>query len=163
MHSEERSVKVEGSFRVEAPIERVWQLFLDPQQLCRVMPGCEEARQIDATHYQATLSTKVQFMTIRAHMAAEIVEREEPAHVVVVMTGDTIAMAGSFHMRMTVDLKPDASGTAVRYDIDLTMLGRLGSLGQPIVRTTAKRLSDEFANNVTASLEERGTISPPSP
>lgn len=152
-------MKVAGDFSVRAPIERVWDLFLDPQQLCKVMPGCEQARRIDATHYEATLATKVQFMTIRAHTRAEIVERSEPNHVVVEMTGETIAMAGAFQMRMTVDLQPAEDGTEVRYDIDITMLGRLGSLGQPIVRSSAKRISEQFSNNVRTYLEENGTTS----
>jgi len=152
-------VNVAGDFVVNASVARVWQLFLDAQQLCRVMPGCEEAHQIDATHYEATLATKVQFMTIRAHTVAEIVEAEEPSHVVVEMTGETIAMAGAFRMRMTVDLQPEGEGTAVHYDIDLTMLGRLGSLGRPIVGATAKRLADQFASNVTRYLEESNPVS----
>ena len=55
-------------FTVDAPQEKVWKVFLDPTQLCKVLPGCEGARQLDATHYEAVMSVKVQFMTIRGYL-----------------------------------------------------------------------------------------------
>ena len=156
-------MKVGGSFQVNAPIEEVWQVFMDPEQLCRVMPGCEGARRIDATHYEATLATKVQFMTIRARALGELVEQREPEHLVVEMTGETLAMAGAFRARLELDLHPEAEATEVRYDFDVTMLGRLGSLGAPMVRSTARKLSEEFAGNVSAYLDQSKNEPPPNP
>lgn len=145
-------MRVEGTFSVNAPIEEVWDLFLDPEKLCRVMPGCEEAHRVDATHYEATLATKVQFMTIRARALGELIEQLEPTHLVVEMTGETLAMAGAFRGRMELHLHGEDGVTNVRYDFDITMLGRLGSLGTPIVRSTARRITDEFATNVSSYL-----------
>jgi len=145
-------MRVEGDFSVDAPIEEVWHLFLDPEKLCRVMPGCEEAHRIDETHYEATLATKVQFMTVRARALGELVEQLAPTHLVVEMTGETLAMAGAFRGRMELRLRGENGETDVHYDFDITMLGRLGSLGAPIVRSTARRITDEFAANVSSYL-----------
>ena len=142
-------MKVQGSVTVNAPREKVWQVLLDPVQLCRVIPGCEQARQLDATHYEAVLSIKVQFMTIRSHAKGTIVEAIAPRHLVGEMMGEPTSMAGAFRARVTIDLEPVNQATVIRYTMDLTLLGRLANLGEAIVRSTSQQLSRQFAENLT--------------
>lgn len=142
-------MKLNGTVTVNAPQEEVWHLFMDPTQLCRVIPGCEQARQLDETHYEAILSIKVQFMTIRSNARGTLLETEPPRHLVAEMMGEPMKMAGAFRVRLTVDLIPIDNATNVQYTMDLTMLGRLASLGEAIVRSTAKQLSRQFAENVS--------------
>jgi uncharacterized protein len=142
-------MKLKGAVTVNAPQERVWRTFVDPKQFCRVMPGCENAKQLDATHYEAILTVKVQFMTIRAKALGTVLEAEEPRHLVGEMVGEPQAMAGAFRARVTIDLVPVNNGTNVQYIMDITMLGRLASLGEAIVHSTARRISMEFADNIS--------------
>lgn len=141
-------MKVQGSVMVNAPQEKVWQVLLDPVQLCKVIPGCEQARQLDATHYEAALSVKVQFMTVRSQAKGTIVEADAPNHLVGEMVGEPTAMAGAFRARVAIDLEPVNEATNIRYQMDLTLLGRLASLGEAIVRSTSKQLSRQFAENL---------------
>ncbi len=141
-------MKVQGSVMVNAPQEKVWQVLLDPVQLCKVIPGCEQARQLDATHYEAILSVKVQFMTVRSQAKGTIVEAVAPRHLVGEMVGEPTAMAGAFRARVTIDLDPVKEDTSIRYSMDLTLLGRLASLGEAIVHSTSKQLSRQFAENL---------------
>ncbi len=142
-----------GTLTVAAPVEQVWRLFLDPAQLCRAVPGCEEARQVDATRYEAVLAVKVSFMTIRSRAQGTLLEAEEPRHLAVELIGEPMAMAGAFRARLGVDLTPVEGGTTVEYTLDLTMLGRLASLGEAIVRATAQRQTAQFAANLAAMFE----------
>lgn len=142
-------MKLKGAVTVNASQEQVWRAFVDPKQFCRVMPGCENARQLDATHYEAMLTVKVQFMTIRSKALGTVLEAVEPRHLVGEMVGEPQAMAGAFRARVTIDLVPLNNGTNVQYTMDITMLGRLASLGEAIVRSTARRISMEFADNIS--------------
>jgi uncharacterized protein len=141
-------MKVQGMVTVNAPQEKVWQVLLDPVQLCQVIPGCEQARQLDATHYEALLSLKVQFMTIRSQAKGTIVEAIAPRHLVGELVGEPTSMAGAFRARVTIDLAPANGATSIRYDMDLTLLGRLASLGEAIVRSTSQQLSRQLASNL---------------
>ncbi len=142
-------MKLNGAVIVNAPMEQVWNLFMDPTQLCRVIPGCEQARQLDETHYEAVLSVKVQFMTIRSNARGTLLKAEPPQHLVVELMGEPVAMAGAFRAQVSIDLSAIADATNVQYAMDLTMLGRLASLGEAIVRSTSRQLTAQFANNVS--------------
>jgi carbon monoxide dehydrogenase subunit G len=144
-------MKLQGAVTVPAPREQVWPLLLDPIQLCKVIPGCEQARQLDETHYEAILAVKIQFMTIRSKARGSILTAEEPRLLVGELVGEPLAMAGAFRARVTLELMPasqNVQATTIQYTMDLTMLGRLASLGEAIVRTTSQRLTREFAENV---------------
>jgi uncharacterized protein len=141
-------MKLNGAVTVNAPQEEVWHLFLDPTQLCRVIPGCEQAQQLDESHYEAVLAVKVQFMTIRSKARGTLLEAEAPRHLVGELVGEPIAMAGAFRARLSVELAPAGEATEIRYAMDLTMLGRLASLGEAIIRTTSQQLTKQFAENV---------------
>lgn len=141
-------MRLNGSIKVNAPREQVWRVFLDPVQLCKVIPGCEQAQQIDKTHYEAVMSVKVQFMTIRSKAKGTLLEADAPRHIVGELVGEPMAMAGAFRSRVTIDLIDEGEMTDVRYVMDLTMLGRLASLGEAIVRSTSQKLARQFADNI---------------
>lgn len=145
-------MKLQGNVTVSAAREKVWRLFLDSEQLCKVIPGCEQSRQVDENLYEAVLSVKIQFMTIRSKAKGSILTAEEPHLLVGELIGEPLAMAGAFRARVTLELEPvdgDPQATTIHYAMDLTMLGRLASLGEAIVRTTSQRLTREFAENVS--------------
>jgi carbon monoxide dehydrogenase subunit G len=142
-------MKLQGAVTVSALQEEVWQIFMDPARLCQVVPGCERIEQVDETHYDALMAVKVQFMTIRSQAHGTLLEMEPPRHLVAELVGEPVAMAGAFRTLLGVDLAAVAGGTSVRYSIELTMFGRLASLGEAIVRSTTRRLAAQFADNVT--------------
>ncbi len=141
-------MKLQGTVTVNAPQERVWQVLIDPVQLCKVIPGCEQARQLDATHYEAVLSVKVQFMTIRSRAKGTLLEADAPRHLVGELVGEPTSMAGAFRARVTIDLTPVNDSTSIRYAMDLSLLGRLASLGEAMVRSTSQQLTRQFAENL---------------
>jgi carbon monoxide dehydrogenase subunit G len=143
-------MKLDGSVTVAARQEQVWQVFLDPEQFCKIMPGCEQAHKLDETHYEAMLTVKVQFMTIRSKAQGTLVEVNPPHHLVGELVGEPESMAGAFRARVSIDLVPQGDATIVQYAMDLTMLGRLASLGGAMVRSTSQQLSRQFAENIAA-------------
>lgn len=148
-------MNLNGSVTVNATPEQVWRALIDPQQFCKIVPGCEQVRQIDETHYEALVSVKVQFMTIRSKAKGTLLEAIPPRHMVGELVGEPTSMAGAFRARVTIDLVPQGDGTTVRYAMSLTMLGRLASLGEAMVRSTSQQLSREFAQNIATLFGSR--------
>jgi carbon monoxide dehydrogenase subunit G len=154
-------MKIAGTLTVPAAIDEVWAVFMDPTRLCPAVPGCEQVDQIDATHYDAVMAVKVQFMTVRARAHGTLLEAEPPRHLAVELVGEQIAMAGAFRALLAVDLAPVDEGTHLAYTLDVTMLGRLASLGEAIVRTTARRQAEQFAGNLAAMFAPPGDAAAP--
>jgi carbon monoxide dehydrogenase subunit G len=129
---------------------------MDPTQFCWVVPGCEKARKLDETHYEAMLKVKVQFVTIRSKALGTILEAEAPHHLVGELVGEPHTMAGTFRNRITIDLAPINNKTNIQYTMDITMLGRLASVGEAFARLTLHRFSKEFADNVSKLFNNPG-------
>jgi carbon monoxide dehydrogenase subunit G len=149
-------MKLKGAVTVNASQEEVWRIFMDPTQFCKVMPGCEKARQLDDTHYEAILAVKVPFMTIRSKAKGTILEAQAPRHLVGELAGEPHTMSGSFRNRVAIDLVPIDNKTKIQYTMDITMLGRLAGLGEGFTRLISHRFSKEFADNVSKLFNRPG-------
>ena len=142
-------MRLKGSITVNASQEEVWRMFIDPNQFSKVMPGFEKARRLDDTHYEAILAVKVPFMTIRSKAKGTILEAQKPRHLVGELSGDPHSISGSFNNRVTIDLVPINNKTKIEYTMEITMLGRLASVGEVVAGLIARRFSKEFTENVT--------------
>src|SRR5215472_15140723 len=118
-------MRLKGSIIVNASQEEVWRMFMDPAQFSKVMPGFENAKQLDDTHYEAILAVKVPFMTIRSKAKGTILEAQKPHHLVGELSGDPHSVPGSFSNRVTIDFVPINNKTKIDYTMEITMLGRL--------------------------------------
>ncbi len=142
-------MKLNGTVTVNASQEEVWRIFMDPTQFCRVMPGCEKARRLDDTHYEAILAVKMPFVTIRSKAKGTILEAQAPHHLVGELIGEPHTMYGSFQNRVTIDLVPLNNKTKIQYTMDITMLGRLAGVEETVAHLIAHRLSKEFTDNLS--------------
>jgi uncharacterized protein len=142
-------MKLNGTVTVNASQEEVWRIFMDPTQFCRVVPGCERATRLDDTHYEALLAIKIPFMTVRSKAKGTILEAVAPRHLVGELVGEPHSVSGSYRNRITVDLVPMNNKTQIQYAMEITMLGRLASMGETFVRMATRRFSKEFATNVS--------------
>jgi uncharacterized protein len=149
-------MKLKGTVTVNASQEEVWRIFMDPTQFCRVVPGCEKARRIDDTHYEAILAVKLPFMTIRSKAKGTILEAQAPRHLVGELVGEPHSMTGSFRNRVTIDLVPINNKTKIQYTMDITLVGRLASLGEGFARLISHRFSKEFVDNVSKLFNKPG-------
>lgn len=142
-------MKIAGSFAIIAAKQQVWDLFMDPRQLAGCVPGCDNIAVVSPTRYEADMTIKVQFMTIKFKASGELKEATPGEQIDVEMTGQPIALAGLFRSRLTVRLSDiEGSKTLVNYDMDLQMTGRLASLGEILMRGTIQKSAEEFAANV---------------
>ena len=55
---------------------------------------------------------------------------------------------------MTLTLAPAEHGTRLSIETDLTVLGKIGEFGQPIIKKKADSLLEEFAANLRTALAQ---------
>jgi uncharacterized protein len=144
----------EEEFTVSAAPEAVWDFLLDPNRVAPCLPGCENVAVEDATTYRVRLTVKVGFLSTSQNLKVEIVESDRPRHLVSLARGEDRKLASQVEVRNTLDLAPtSANATLVRYRSDVRVLGRLGSVGDAVMKVKAKQLARDFAANVRAAIE----------
>jgi len=144
----------EEEFTVGAGPDTVWDFLLDPERVAPCLPGCESVEIENATTYRVSLTVKVGFLSTTQRLKVEIVESDRPRHLVSLARGEDRKLASQVEVRNTLDLTPaPAAGTLVRYRSEVRVLGRLGSVGDAVMKVKAKQLAGDFAANVRAAIE----------
>jgi uncharacterized protein len=54
----------------------------------------------------------------------------------------------------TTRLTQEADETKIEYEIEASLTGKLGSLGQPVLRSKAKEMERQFASRLRAAFEQ---------
>jgi carbon monoxide dehydrogenase subunit G len=138
-------MKVASAFSVAAPRERVFAHFLDPDSMRACVPGCAELVRVDDTNYRGMLVNEVAHVRFAAAFTAEITELTAPAEVRALLRGEDRKLASSIKVDASLAVRqaaPDAS--AVQFELDLALWGRIGRLGESIIRRRSEEVQRQF-------------------
>ncbi|MEM7333599.1 MAG: SRPBCC family protein [Chloroflexota bacterium] len=145
---------IEDRFTLAAPIDSVWNFFLDIERLSGCVPGVERIEQLNDTTFEGDLKAKVGPISATFSGVAEIVEQHPPSHIRASIKAKDKRTAslikGGFDSTLTA-LNPNE--TEVAYKIDVAIRGKMGQFGQTVIKDTAKAISQIFVDNVRRELE----------
>jgi len=138
---------------VDGTAEAVWDFLLDPHRLAPCLPGCESLEVEDSTTYRVRLTVKVGLLSTTQSLRITILEADRPRHLVSVGRGDDRKLASQVEVHSTLDLEPaSTTATRVRYRSEVRVLGRLGGVGDAVMKVKARQLASQFAANVRAAI-----------
>lgn len=143
------------TFDVDASVDRVWSLLVDPTQVVGCLPGAELTEVIDDRTYAGRVRVKVGPVTAKygGTVRMEVVDEAERV-VKIVGDGKEAAGGGSAKMSMTGTLRTSDSGAcsvAVEADVDVT--GKMAKFGRGVMEDVARQLFRQFAENMQSELE----------
>lgn len=138
-------MRISSSFSLPAAPNEVFDRFLDPDTMKSCIPGCNELERLDESHYSGQLVNEVAHVRFNARFAAEIVEMDRPRLVRAVLTGEDRRLGSSLKLTASLAVEPDGeSDSAVSYEMDLALWGKLGRLGEPIIRRRSAEVERDF-------------------
>jgi uncharacterized protein len=150
-------MKLASSFAVPAAPDKVVALFLDPATMRACIPGCAELVQTDDRHYQGSLVNEVAHVRFKAGFIAEITSVSSsagtgrPAVVTGVLRGSDRRLGSTIQMDATLTVSPrDGDSAEVGYEIDLAVRGKLGRLGESVIRRRTAEVERQFAAALSA-------------
>ena len=146
-------MKFTGRIDVPAPRQAVFEKLRDAHFFASCVDGVQDLVEIDARHYTATLETRVAYITFKFAVSVEIVELDVPVRVVARVEGTPIGMVGRLTATSAANLEEQDGGTAVNYDLDVALTGKLGSLGQSVLQSKAKEMERQFASRIHARFQ----------
>jgi carbon monoxide dehydrogenase subunit G len=146
-------MKFTGRIEVPATRQAVFEKLRDAHFFASCVDGVQDLFEIDDRHYTATLETRVAYIKLKFAVAVEIVELDQPVRVVARVEGTSIGMVGRLTATSAANLEEQDGGTAVNYDLDVALTGKLGSLGQSVLQSKAKEMERQFASRIHARFQ----------
>ncbi|MEX2148054.1 MAG: SRPBCC domain-containing protein [Candidatus Rokuibacteriota bacterium] len=145
---------IEERFEVAATPDAVWAFLLDPVRLAPCLPGCDRLEIVDASTYRLRLTIKVGFLSTTQDLRMTIVVAEAPRRLVAEGRGEDARLGSQVDVRTTLELSPAGEeATTVSYRSEVKVLGRLGSVGDAVMKVKARELAGQFAERVRAAIE----------
>lgn len=136
-----------GSERIEAPLETVWQALNDPDILRQCIPGCEALEKTSDTNMTATVSLKIGPVKARFEGAVEL-SNLNPLHSYTISGEGKGGIVGFAKGGADVNLEVNGPETTLlSYAVKAEIGGKIAQLGARLIDSTAKRLAGEFFKN----------------
>jgi hypothetical protein len=146
-------MNIAGEITVAAPREAVFKALSDAPFFASCIEGVHNLKEIDATHYDAILETSVAYMRFKFKVGVEMTRMTAPEEIEAKVEGAPLGMVGRLTATATTRLAESGSGTIIRYSIDATLTGKLGSMGQPVLKAKAKEMEKKFALKLAAAFD----------
>jgi len=145
---------IEGQFTMNAPIQKVWDSLLDPQTLGSCVPGTEKMEALDAETYESVVKQRVGPIKVTLNFTTKLTEVTPPKYIKAVGRGKALLGMGTFSTEIEVKLnETEPNKVEVSYNANISLVGRLATFGERIMRAKSKEVGDEFTENLRKKLE----------
>jgi carbon monoxide dehydrogenase subunit G len=150
-------VKIAGELSVRAPREAVFDALKDARFFASCVEGVSELTEIDATHYSAIFETKIAYLKFKFSVTVEMTKAEPPDTIEGKVEGKSLGLVGRLAATAATTLIADGDETRIRYAIDSSLTGKLGSMGEPVMRSKAKEMEKQFAARLKARFDQQAS------
>lgn len=149
------SFKIEETFTVRAPVDRVFGYLIDPHQVVMCLPGAELTGVEGDTTYLGRVKVKVGPVVATYSGRVTIAELDAAAHRVQMLAeGRETGGSGSAKMRLTSRVEAQPDGTSrVSVEADLDVAGKIVQFGRGMIDTVNQQLFRQFTECARATLE----------
>ena len=148
-------MKLEQSFEVRAPVERVWETLVDIERVAPCLPGAEITEAGEDGSYRGTFSVRLGPTTAAYRGELRMDELDESARRVVMhASGQDKRGQGSARAAIVSRLREEGEVTRVDVETDFTITGRLARFGRGgMIQDISNRLLRDFADCLQQKIE----------
>ena len=149
-------MKFSGELTVTAPRPEVYKAVRDARFFASCVEGVRDLQETGPDTYAAVFETKVAYMKFSFKVTVQVTRAEEPREIEAKVDGTPLGIVGRLAATSVTTLSDDGDGTKIAYDVDAALTGKLGSLGQPVLRAKAKEMERQFAARLAAAFAAQG-------
>lgn len=143
-----------NTFTVNAPIDRVWDLLMQPEEITSCVPGAAITEKLDDQHFKGTVKVKLGAVQVSYRGELEMQPDESSHSIVLSGKGTETRGSGGASGNMTVSLAPAERGTEITVDSQIDVTGKVATFGRGIMQDVANRLTRQFATCLASKLED---------
>jgi carbon monoxide dehydrogenase subunit G len=159
-------VKLEQTFEVDAPLERVWEALIHVDQVAPCLPGATITEASEDGTYEGTFSAKVGPASVSFKGTLKMEEVDEATHTAKMLAnGSNRRGQGGAKATIVSKVSPgDGGGTKVDIDTDYSITGPLARLGRGgMIEDVGNRLLREFATCLEQRLAHEEAVEETAP
>jgi carbon monoxide dehydrogenase subunit G len=146
---------IEGKFTMKAPIQEVWDFLLQPGTIVSCIPGAEKMVAIDDKTWEGVVKDRVGIISVKLNFTQTFADVEPPRHLKAIGRGSALGGLGTFTQESIVDLtEVSKDEVEVSYKSTVSLVGRLATFGERIMRAKVDSTSAEFTHNLQEKLKE---------
>ena len=152
-------MKIEGTYELQAPRERVFHVLTDPVVLQRCIPGCERLEKTAENTYATTMRAGVGSIKGVFNGTVRLEDMRPPSHYRIVVDGK--GQPGFVKGSGDLDLEERDGATAVTYSGDVNVGGTIASAGQRMIEGSAKLMASQFFTAINVEAQTAAHEPPP--
>jgi carbon monoxide dehydrogenase subunit G len=145
-------MKFTGELIVSAPREQVFDKLRDARFFASCVEGVRDLKELTPTTYAATFETKIAYIRFKFEVAVEMTRADRPEAIEAKIEGKPHGIVGRLSATSGAKFVEKDGGTLIRYAIEANLTGRLGSIGQPVLKSKAKEMERQFVQNLRNGL-----------
>jgi carbon monoxide dehydrogenase subunit G len=145
-------MKVNGQININLSREEVFIKLSDAKFFATCIEGISNLEEKGIDLYTALLETKVAYIKLKFEITVQITDKVFPSLIIAKSEGIPTGIVGRLVTISSANLIENKNGTIVNYEIDITLTGKLGSLGQPVIRSKIKEFEKQFTINLKKAL-----------
>ena len=150
-------MKVEGTYKIPLPRERVWQGLMNPEVLARSLPGCEGLRPNGDGSYHAEMNVGIAAVKGNYHGQIAILDAVAPERYRLRVQGQ--GTGGFLNGEGILTLAEAGGETVISYSGDAQVGGVIASVGQRLVLGAARQIVSRFFEAFSKQVQQ--SPSPP--
>lgn len=136
-----------ASFRVNRPIDAVFDFLSDINKIGWCIDGVKEVKVEDSTHSQWKVEVRAGFISQSVKLAVVLTKVERPTRLEFTGSSTQVDLTG------TLTLSSDAEGTQVSFKAIINAKGPIGPLIDLVMGHTAEKLTNNTVEKIRSSLE----------
>lgn len=131
-------MELQGTHLFKAPLPTVWDALLDPAVLAKALPGGDQLERIGENDYKAAMQVRVG--PVQGRFEGKVTLSDIVQHQSYRMKVSGSGAPGFLNGEGTLTLSENAEGTLLTYAGDVQVGGRIASVGQRLIESTAKSI-----------------------
>jgi uncharacterized protein len=147
-----------GELTVKAPVTAVYEKVRDARFFASCVDGVRDLAEIGPDQFSAVFETKVAYMKFSFKVTVAVTRAEPPREIEASVEGTPLGIVGRMTATSVTTLSQVGDETKIEYAVDATLTGKLGSLGQPVLRSKAREMEKVFTARLRAAFEPGGAV-----
>lgn len=146
-------MKINGTVLLAFPQNEVWEAFMDPDFVAQVIPGCDTLVPGEGED-EFTANLKIRIGPISGKFKAELQQLDKVPMERFRMKIRAKGPVGFITGDGAIALEPAETGTTMHYAGEVNVGGRIASVGQRLIESSAKSMINKGIGSFTTRMEE---------